>query len=272
MESVRVRGCVGRYAPVTPGAPAGKPMPVAGETVHVRRSASLAGRTPITVRLSGKSCLVPVARCGDGGRRPVVADKLRTSQQAGVGSKTRSAGRTPLCDPVSAAPSSAYPRSGRRADPRSHCQREVHMDVVVTRSALRGLGAVPRARRGEARRRLEKHDHRIIRVEVEVECERNPRQPDRAVRVELTALLQGTGDPRPRPPPRTRWPRSTSPSTRWPRRCAVPPTGAGCTAAGTRPVSVGQALAGVRRRRPDDAERRRGDRPRAPGRPDRGDR
>ena len=31
--------------------------------------------------------------------------------------------------------------------------------------------------------RLEKHDHRVIRVEVEVEKERNPRQADRAVRV-----------------------------------------------------------------------------------------
>ncbi|MGN6253317.1 MAG: ribosome hibernation-promoting factor, HPF/YfiA family [Marmoricola sp.] len=39
--------------------------------------------------------------------------------------------------------------------------------------------------------RLEKHDHRIIRVEVQVEKERNPRQPDRAVRVELTALSRG---------------------------------------------------------------------------------
>ena len=35
--------------------------------------------------------------------------------------------------------------------------------------------------------RLEKHDHRIIRVQVEVEQERNPRQHDRSVRVELTA-------------------------------------------------------------------------------------
>ncbi len=39
--------------------------------------------------------------------------------------------------------------------------------------------------------RLEKHDHRIIRVEVEVEKERNPRQQDRAVRVELTAFSRG---------------------------------------------------------------------------------
>jgi ribosomal subunit interface protein len=39
--------------------------------------------------------------------------------------------------------------------------------------------------------RLEKHDHRVIRVEVEVEKERNPRQADRAVRVELTAFSKG---------------------------------------------------------------------------------
>ena len=39
--------------------------------------------------------------------------------------------------------------------------------------------------------RLEKHDHRVIRVEVEVEAERNPRQAERAVRVELTAFSKG---------------------------------------------------------------------------------
>jgi ribosomal subunit interface protein len=39
--------------------------------------------------------------------------------------------------------------------------------------------------------RLEKHDHRVIRVEVEVERERNPRQADRAVKVELTAFSKG---------------------------------------------------------------------------------
>jgi ribosomal subunit interface protein len=39
--------------------------------------------------------------------------------------------------------------------------------------------------------RLEKHDHRVIRVEVEVDVERNPRLQDRAVRVELTAFSKG---------------------------------------------------------------------------------
>ena len=39
--------------------------------------------------------------------------------------------------------------------------------------------------------RLEKHDHRVIRVEVEIDKERNPRQHDRAVRVQLTAFSKG---------------------------------------------------------------------------------
>jgi ribosomal subunit interface protein len=39
--------------------------------------------------------------------------------------------------------------------------------------------------------RLEKHDHRIIRVEVLLERERNARQPERQVRVELTAKSRG---------------------------------------------------------------------------------
>ena len=39
--------------------------------------------------------------------------------------------------------------------------------------------------------RLEKHDHRVMRVEVEVDKERNPRQADRAVRVQLTAFSKG---------------------------------------------------------------------------------
>lgn len=39
--------------------------------------------------------------------------------------------------------------------------------------------------------RLEKHDHRIIRVEVLLERERNARQPEREVRVELTAKSKG---------------------------------------------------------------------------------
>jgi ribosomal subunit interface protein len=39
--------------------------------------------------------------------------------------------------------------------------------------------------------RLEKHDHRIIRVEVEVELEKNPKLADHAVSVQLTAISKG---------------------------------------------------------------------------------
>lgn len=39
--------------------------------------------------------------------------------------------------------------------------------------------------------RLEKHDHRVIRVEAEVDIERNPRLQNRAVRVQLTAISKG---------------------------------------------------------------------------------
>jgi ribosomal subunit interface protein len=39
--------------------------------------------------------------------------------------------------------------------------------------------------------RLEKHDHRVIRVEVEVDKERNPRLQDRAIRLQMTAFSKG---------------------------------------------------------------------------------
>jgi ribosomal subunit interface protein len=64
------------------------------------------------------------------------------------------------------------------------------MDVVVT---SRNLEVSDRFRDHveEKLTRLEKHDHRIIRVEVEVVKEANPRQQERAVHVELTAFSKG---------------------------------------------------------------------------------
>jgi ribosomal subunit interface protein len=64
------------------------------------------------------------------------------------------------------------------------------MDVVVTGRHIE-LSERYREHVTEKLARLEKHDHRIIRVQVEVEMERNPRQHDRAVRVELTAFSKG---------------------------------------------------------------------------------
>ncbi len=64
------------------------------------------------------------------------------------------------------------------------------MDVVIT-SRHCELSDSFRSHAAEKLAKLEKHDHRIIRVAVEVEAERNPRQADRAVRVELTAHSRG---------------------------------------------------------------------------------
>ncbi len=64
------------------------------------------------------------------------------------------------------------------------------MEVVVTGRHCE-LSERFRSHVAEKLSRLEKHDHRIMRVQVEVECERNPRQHDRAVRLELTAFSKG---------------------------------------------------------------------------------
>jgi ribosomal subunit interface protein len=64
------------------------------------------------------------------------------------------------------------------------------MDVVVS---SRHCEVSERFRRHveEKLSRLEKHDHRIIRVEARVEKEKEARNPDKAVRVELTMKSRG---------------------------------------------------------------------------------
>jgi len=64
------------------------------------------------------------------------------------------------------------------------------MDVVVTGRHCE-ISDRYRGHVEEKLSRLEKHDHRIMRVQVEVESEPNPRQRDRAVRLELTAFSKG---------------------------------------------------------------------------------
>jgi ribosomal subunit interface protein len=64
------------------------------------------------------------------------------------------------------------------------------MDVVVTGRHCEITDRF-RSHVEEKLTRLEKHDHRIMRVQVEVDCEANPRQRDRAVRLELTAFSRG---------------------------------------------------------------------------------
>ncbi|WP_435743006.1 ribosome hibernation-promoting factor, HPF/YfiA family [Nocardioides sp. SYSU DS0663] len=64
------------------------------------------------------------------------------------------------------------------------------MEVVVTGRHCE-LSERFREHAAEKLSRLEKHDHRIMRVHVEVDCEPNPRQHDRSVHVELTAFSKG---------------------------------------------------------------------------------
>ncbi len=64
------------------------------------------------------------------------------------------------------------------------------MDVVVTGRHCE-ISDRFREHAAEKLARLEKHDHRIIRVHVEVDCEPNPRQHDHSVHVELTAFSKG---------------------------------------------------------------------------------
>ncbi|GEP35628.1 ribosomal subunit interface protein [Nocardioides szechwanensis] len=64
------------------------------------------------------------------------------------------------------------------------------MEVVVTGRHCE-LSEGFRAHANEKLSKLEKHDHRIIRVHVEVDAEPNPRQQERGVHVELTAFSKG---------------------------------------------------------------------------------
>lgn len=64
------------------------------------------------------------------------------------------------------------------------------MDVVVTGRHIE-VSERFREHAAEKLSRLEKHDQRIQRVAVEVSHEKNPRQTERAVKVELTAFSKG---------------------------------------------------------------------------------
>jgi ribosomal subunit interface protein len=64
------------------------------------------------------------------------------------------------------------------------------MDVVVTGRHCE-ISDRFREHATEKLAKLEKHDHHIMRVHVEVDCEPNPRQHDHAVHVELTAFSKG---------------------------------------------------------------------------------
>ena len=93
MAPARVRGCAGLGPP-----PAGSPARQADASRRRNGPRKATSRRLITVRLRGKSCPAGGPDVPRAGRRAVVAQGLRTPQQADVGSKTRSAGRVPPQD------------------------------------------------------------------------------------------------------------------------------------------------------------------------------
>jgi ribosomal subunit interface protein len=133
----------------------------------------------------------------------------RDPQQADVGTKTRSAGRVHMArghntevppeGPLARALAPIDRRGERRregaAAPGSegtgkHRERGSRVDIVVKG---RHTGVPERFRRLAVMKlsRIEKLDHKVIRVDVEVSRERNPRQSDRRERVELTIKHSG---------------------------------------------------------------------------------
>ena len=132
---------------------------------------------PITVRLRSKSCPAGRPDAARAGRRAVVAQRPRTSQQADVGSKTRSAGRVP-----------PYP------NPESG-QKEVPVMDIVFKGRHTDVLERFRSHATAKLAKIERLDSRAIRIDVEVSTERNPRQAGRRERVELTICLPGPGDP-----------------------------------------------------------------------------
>ena len=258
MESVRVRGCVveTRWTPRASRRQADAsrrrngPRKARPGLVRGRRSRCGLDVSPAPT---------PPSDAAHGGRRPVVAEKLREPQQAIVGTKTRSAGRTP---PMPQCRASRKRMRAKRITGGSH-------GSCGHGSALRAVGAVSQPRHREAlpAREARPPDHPGPgrgRERTQPATAR-PRREGGADR-----LLQGPGDPgrgRRRGQDGRARPRR---STRWPPRCAAPPTAAACTTAGTRPVSVGQALADDAARRRQRGRRRDDDR--APGRTDHGHR
>src|SRR6185437_6528325 len=117
----------------------------------------------------------------------------RTSQQADVGSKTRSAGRVPTEPPYTDLVSKSGPeRMGNRRRFATGNQRRRGIEMEITFKG-RHTSVPERFRRHASAKlaKIEKLDHNAIRIDVEVSTERNPRQADRSERVELTIRSRG---------------------------------------------------------------------------------
>src|SRR5260370_29511823 len=117
------------------------------------------------VRFRGKSCLGPSGP-GEGGSRPPRGSR-RTPPQAGVGSKTRSAGRGPTFGQTRTGSSSIGGATDTTA-------RSPHMEFTFKGRGLRITDEVREVARHKLSR-LARMEPRATLLEVEVIAQRNPR-------------------------------------------------------------------------------------------------
>ena len=175
MALARVRGCAGRGLSEA-GVHAGKPMPAAGETAHVRRL--LVDRSRCGLEVSP----APPEDTGSSGtgRRAVVAIEAANPSAGGCGDE----------DQVGRASAALFNHAARAQTGRNRTGRGIVMEIIVTG---RHITVPPRFRQHAAAKlaKLEKLDAKAVRIDVEVSKERNPRQSDRRERVELTIRSRG---------------------------------------------------------------------------------
>src|SRR5580692_7078967 len=170
MALARVRGCAGQVRRAAQAASGSTRQADASRRRSGPRKATF--RRPITVRLRSKSCPAGGHMTSPGAREKGSSGhgRPRTSQQADVGSKTRSAGRVPTTG--------------------TSTPEGIEMEITFKG---RHTSVPERFRRHASAKlaKLGKLDHNAIRIDVEVSTERNPRQADRSERVELTIRSRG---------------------------------------------------------------------------------
>ena len=227
--------------PAPAGRPGGKPMPVAGETVHVRLPGGAAAPGPSRSRcgLDVSPASSPPSDTAYVGRRAVVAEKLRTPLQAIVGSKTRSAGRAPSSPGSVHVPGSADPGRGLPRW-RSHSGGARGNQLFNGRFTWKFRSQVDTASCRIAIGATSRRSWPSSRSTTTASSGCRWRWSASATRARATAPCGSSSPPSrrarwcgPRRVPPTRWRPSTSRWTRWPRRCARPPTVAASTTAGT---------------------------------------
>src|SRR6201996_8427131 len=149
----------------------GKPMPVAGETVHVRRLFVVRSRCGLEVSPAPPGS---VRSFPGHGRRAVVASEAANPSAGGCGVE----------DQVG--------RAGATEHFTTAHQRRRGIEMEITFKG-RHTSVPERFRRHASVKlaKLEKLDHNAIRIDVEVSRERNPRQADHSERVELTIRSRG---------------------------------------------------------------------------------